>query len=120
MTLGLSHLADLKFRHNFQDCLYPIRSCSQEIETTSHFLLYCLNYPCVRKTYFEKTNLIDSSILQQNDLPITRDLFFGSEKLKDDKSNALLTYTLSSYSPQRDSNTCCFNHKQPVRLTLTS
>ena len=94
MRLGLSHLADHKFRHNFQDCLNPICSCGQEIETTSHFLLHCLNYRCARKTFFEKINLIDSNILQQSDLSITKDLLFGSEKLKDDKSNALLTPTI--------------------------
>ena len=93
MRLGLSHLADHKFRHNFQDCLNPICSCGQEIETTSHFLLHCLNYRCARKTFFEKINLIDSNILQQSDLFITNDLLFGSEKLKDDKNNALLTST---------------------------
>ena len=43
MRLGLSHLADHKFRHNFQDCLNPICSCGHEIETTSHFLFHCLN-----------------------------------------------------------------------------
>ena len=36
MRLGLSHLADHKFRHNFQDCLNPICSCGQKIETTSY------------------------------------------------------------------------------------
>ena len=85
MRLGLSHLADHKFRHNFQDCLNPICSCGQEIETTSHFLLHCLNYRCARKTFFEKINLIDSNILQQSDLSTTKDLLCGSEKLKDDK-----------------------------------
>ena len=91
MRLGLSHLANHKFRHNFQDCLNPICSCGQEIETTSHFLLHCLNFRCTRKTFFEKISLLDSNILQQNDLSITKDLLFGSEKLKDDKHNALLT-----------------------------
>ena len=43
------------------------------------------------KYFFEKINLIDSNILQQSDLSITNYLFFGSEKLKDDKNNALLT-----------------------------
>ena len=94
MRLGLSHLADHKFRHNFQDCSNPICSCGQEIETTSHFLLHCLNYCCARKTFFEKTDLIDSNILQQNDFSITKDLLFGSEKLKDDKNNALLMSTI--------------------------
>ena len=79
MRLDLSHLADSKSRHNFQDCLSPICSCGQEIETTSHFLLHCLNYCCVRKTFFENFNLI------------TKDLLFGCQKLKDDKNSALLT-----------------------------
>ena len=94
MRLGLSHLADHKFRHNFQDWLNPICSCGQEIETKSHFLLHCLNYHCARKTFFEKINLIDSNTLQQSDLSITNDLLFGSEKLKDDKINVLLTSTI--------------------------
>ena len=94
MRLGLSHLADHKFRHNFQDCLNPICSCGQEIETTSHFLLHCLNYRCARKTFFEKINLIDSNISQQSDLSMTNDLLYGNEKLKDDKNNALLTSTI--------------------------
>ena len=88
MRLGLSHLADHKFRHNFQDCLNPICSCSHDIETKSHFLLHCLNYRCARKTFFEKINLFGCNILQQSDLPITKDLLFGNEKLKDDNNNS--------------------------------
>ena len=89
MRLGLSHLADHKFRHNFQDCLNPICSCGQEIETTRK----------ARKAFFENIFLIDSNILQQNDLSITKDLLFGSEKLKDDKNNTLLTSTTEFIQP---------------------
>ena len=56
--LGLSHLADHKFRHNFQDCLNPVCSCSQEIETSVHFLLHCSNYHCERQILFKKVNKI--------------------------------------------------------------
>ena len=38
MRLSLSHLAGHTFRQNFVDCLNPIFSCDQEIETISHFL----------------------------------------------------------------------------------
>ena len=44
IRLGLSHLADHKFRHSFQDCVNPICSCGQEIETSTHFLFHCSNY----------------------------------------------------------------------------
>ena len=85
MRLGLSHLVDRKFRHNFQDCLNPICKFGQEIETTTHFLLHCFNYRCEEKTFFEKVYLIHFNILKQSDL------FFGSEK---DKNNALLKSTI--------------------------
>ena len=41
------------------------------------------------KQFFEKINLIDSNILQQNNLSITEDFLFGSEKLNNFKNNAL-------------------------------
>ena len=116
--LKLLTTMSLKLRHNFQDCLNPICSCGQEMETASHFLLHYLNCRCARKTFFEKINLVDSNILQQSDISITKDLLFGSEKLNDDKNNASLTPPLSSFSRRRDSNTSCFNHKQPVRLAF--
>ena len=93
MRLDLSHLADHRFRYIFHNYLNPICSCSQEIEKQNHFLLHYLDCRYVRKTFFEKINLIDSNILQESDLSITKDLLFGCEKLKDDKNNALLTST---------------------------
>ena len=41
LRLGMSHLRERKFKHNFQDCLNPICSCGLDIESTSHFLLDC-------------------------------------------------------------------------------
>ena len=41
LRLGLSHLNEHKFRHNFQDCLNPLCFCSLEIEDASHCLLHC-------------------------------------------------------------------------------
>ena len=43
IRLGLSHLADHKCRHNFHDCVNPVFSCGQKIETSIHFLLHCSN-----------------------------------------------------------------------------
>ena len=71
------------------DCLDLICSCSQ-INTTSHFLSYCLNYCCKRQTFFEKLNHIFSKTLQQSNFSATKDLFFGRQNLKDDKSTFYL------------------------------
>ena len=44
LRLGLSHLNEQKFRHNFQNCLNPLCFCSSEIEDTSHYLLHCQQF----------------------------------------------------------------------------
>ena len=58
MRLGLSHLADHKFRHNFQDCLNPICSCGQEIETIIHFLLHVSITVVQEKHFLKKLTLL--------------------------------------------------------------
>ena len=62
IILGLSHLADHKFRQNFQDCTSPICSCGQEIETSTHFLLLCSNYHSLKS--LKCLYLIGISLLQ--------------------------------------------------------
>ena len=44
LRLGLSHLRDHKFKHNFQDTLNPICECGEDIETSYHYLLHCSLY----------------------------------------------------------------------------
>ena len=44
LRLGFSHLNEHRLRHNFQDCLNPLCSCSLEIEDTSHYLLHCHHF----------------------------------------------------------------------------
>ena len=76
LQLGLSHLGDHKFRHNFQDCVSPMCYCGQDIETTTHFLLHCPNHHCARKTLFHKINQVSGTISRQSDSTITKILLF--------------------------------------------
>ena len=46
--IRLSHLTDHKFRHDFQDSTDLICSCSQESETSTHFLFNGSNYYSAR------------------------------------------------------------------------
>ena len=39
LRLRFSHLNEHRFRHNFQECINPLFSCSLETENTSHYLL---------------------------------------------------------------------------------
>ena len=57
LRVNLSHLREHKFRHNFLDTVNPLCSCSLEIESTSHYLLRCPFYRCLRKTLLD--NIVD-------------------------------------------------------------
>ena len=37
LRLGLSHLNEHRFNHNFQNCINPLCTCSLEVESASHF-----------------------------------------------------------------------------------
>ena len=63
LRLGLSHLNEHKFRHNFQDCLNPLCSCSLEVETTNHYFLHCHYYNDIRKTLLDTVKEITSKCL---------------------------------------------------------
>ena len=39
LRLGLSHLCEHKFNHNFQNCINLLCSCGMDIESMSHFFL---------------------------------------------------------------------------------
>ena len=41
LRLGLSHLNEHKFKHNFQNCLNSLCFCSLEVESTIQFFLHC-------------------------------------------------------------------------------
>ena len=79
--LGLSHLVDYKFRHNFQDCVSPMCSCGQDIEIRTHFLLDFPNHHCARETLFHKITQVSGNISRQSDSTITKILLFGDNKL---------------------------------------
>ena len=50
LWLGLSHLDEHRFNHNFQNCIKPLCTCSLEVESNSHFFPLCLYYNDTRET----------------------------------------------------------------------
>ena len=70
LRVGLSHLRDDKFRHNFQNYLDPFCNCCRYMETTNHFFLHCSNYSSQIKILFEKNSNIKRSISNQNEIQL--------------------------------------------------
>ena len=91
--LRLRQLVDHKYWHNFQDCINPICSCGQEIETSVHVLLHYSNYHCARQTLFKyKENWFN--YFNAKWTSITRLLLFSNEKLKAAQSKSILASTI--------------------------
>ena len=57
LRLGLIHLKRHKFKHNFQDCVNPLCSCSLEIESFFHFFLHCHHFTSLRATQSVDINI---------------------------------------------------------------
>ena len=119
IRLGLTHLADHEFRDNFQNCVNPICSCSQEIEISTYFLLHCSNYHCARQTLFDKVNKIDSTILKQNEQVITKLLSFGNQKLKASQNKSILTSTIEFLQATERFKTSLINYVPNEMVPLT-
>ena len=105
LRLGLSHLGDHKFRHNFQDCVSPMCSCGQGIETLTHFLLHCPNHHCARKTLFHKINQVSGNILRQSDSTLTKILLFGDIKV-DFETNKILLMSIIEFISLTEKFSC--------------
>ena len=75
MRRRLSHLADHIFRRNFQDFLEPIK---QQLPCPLP------NFNCGDKHFLKKINSVNSNILSQNEVSVTKDLLFGCAKLQSD------------------------------------
>ena len=74
LRLGLSHLRYHKFRRNFQDCINLLYACGLEIETATHFLLYCPLFQSARQSLLINIKNIDENILKKHDELITKTL----------------------------------------------
>ena len=81
LRVGLSHLREHKFHHNFNDTLDPFCSCrTNSRESVKHFLLHCPNYSTIRCQLFD--GLLQKEI---NCLPYTSSylkdiLIYGNKK----------------------------------------
>lgn len=66
LSNGFSHLKEHNFRHNFQDPIDPICSCSSDIETTSQFFLHYINHNTQWKNIFDRIATIHANISTEN------------------------------------------------------
>ena len=94
LRLGLSHLNQHKFNHNFQDCLNPLCSCSLKLESVCHFFLHCHYYSSIRSTLLNELQSTDINLLNQEDNTVVEVLLYGRIKFNNNQNFRLLSSSI--------------------------
>ena len=89
LRLGLSHLNEHKFKHNFQDCINPLSTCSLEIESLSHFFLHCNYFTNIRSTLFSELQSVDANVVKFLDNETVDLLLHDSPKFDTDQNHKI-------------------------------
>ena len=95
LRLGLSHLNEHRFRHNFKDCINPLCSCSLEVENTLHFFLHCHHYSTFRMGLMNKVNQIDENFSYLSDDNNVSLLVYGDSRFDDNKNSFILSASIT-------------------------
>ena len=95
LRVGLSHLREHKFRHNFQDTINPLCSCSLEVESTSHFFLRCQNFITPRTNLMNELRKLDSNILNLDEISLTKLLLYGDSKYENNANKKILLASMN-------------------------
>ena len=90
LWLGLGHLNEHRFNHNFQNCFNPLCTCRLEVESTSHFFLHCLHYKDIHATLLKERNSVDENILKLSDNTLINLLLYGDRQFDSNKNTRLL------------------------------
>ena len=80
LRLGLSHLNEHRFNHNFEDCINPLCLCSLKVESKAHFFVHCHNFVNIRNTILSKLNSISCDISNCSDRSLTKLILYGNPK----------------------------------------
>ena len=95
LRLGLSHLNEHRFNHNFESCLNPLCTCSLEVESTTHFFLHCHHFNAIRIALNNSLKGIDNDILKLSDSSLTKVILFGDSKYSDFQNHDILNSTIT-------------------------
>ena len=100
LRVGLSHLHEHKFRHNFRDSLNLICNCGNAIVSTKHYLLRCSNFKNERQTLLQNVRIVNPDLLSINEDALTHLLLYGDNSLTDNTNtfilNSVIEYIIST------------------------
>ena len=95
LRLEFSHLNEHRFRHNFQECINPLCSCSLDIENTIHYLLHCRHFLHFRKDLINSVRSVCDDFESFHDNVKKDILLYGDSRLEENKNRSILIATIS-------------------------
>ena len=93
--LGMSHLNEHRFRHNFKDCINLTCSYSLDVENKLHFFLHCQHYSTFRMGLMNKVNQIDENFSYLSDDTKISLLLYGDSRFGGNKNNFILSPSIT-------------------------
>ena len=90
LRLGLSHLNEQKFNHNFKECVNSLCSCCLQVDSVSHFFCIFITSQILDKNPFNELQSVDENIFNQSDNEMVELLFYGSNKFKFQQNCSIL------------------------------
>ena len=92
LRLGLNHLNDHKFNHNFRDCINPLCSCRLSVENNVHFFLHCHQFSLQRQTLMKNIKSMDKDIIDEADSDLVK-ILFDSSKYEYHSNSKILNFS---------------------------
>ena len=90
LLVGLGHLREHKFRHNFRDSLNPICNCGNVIEPAKHYFLHSSNFKNERQFLLQNVRIVKPNLLSMNENALTHLLLYGDNTLTDIRNTFLV------------------------------
>ena len=94
LRLGLSHLKEHMFQHNFKETILPLCPCGQENENVSHYLLRCQIFTPYRISLLNNLRNINLPITTLDSESLTNLLLYGDKKYSYQTNKIILTFTI--------------------------
>ena len=94
LRLWLSHLNEHKFKHNFQNCLNPLCSCSLDVESTIHFFLHCNFFDKFQQILLETVEKIIKDISRLNNDLLINQLMYWSPSYNFEENNKIINASI--------------------------
>ena len=95
--MGLSHLNECKFEHNFRDFLNPLCACNLEPETIFHYLIRCPLFQIEGKTLLNDIKEVDKHIITDHKNDFDQILLYGNEHNRYGTDRMVLSSTIKFF-----------------------